>query len=519
MLVLERGMPVGKTAGVKSASAIRPRIVLLALILAHLALTLSAAAWLNVWLDEGHSLRTSGQDLTWALRRALHYEMQPPFYFVLLTLWRKIHASILMARLLSCLCTTLTLLVAWRIAKGIFRVKSPAWIVALLAFHPLVVWAGAEIRLYALALLLSSLLLLTFFEGYMTDRPRRWVRPAHFALAVAGFYTQYYFGALLLGMALALAVTRRWRALGGYVIYLAILGLCSGPLLLHLPDQLTNHTYTVSAVLSPLKQVVFLGRRLVYFMLPLSDLQVNGLRWLEPPFLLLLALIVLASRRRIKAQHLAIWTITAYLTLFFVGVINITGHEVMRAKHTIVLFLPALFSFVCIVEFVTDRARNRLFPLLMSLVLIVNGAALAVFNRPLAKQGDFIRITKYLKQHERPGQPILVFVSEVEYPFSLYYRGPNPVAPLPRPADDYRYDLLGEVIRSESDITRVLNGVAGNPDTVWLISDRGINDDEYMCVKFNYALLQDYIDTHYRVLDDKFFYGARLRLLRRHATP
>jgi hypothetical protein len=60
----------------------------LALVLVNLSVTVPLAASLNIWEDEAFSLNTSGAGVGYAIRQALHFELQPPLYFVLLTLWR-----------------------------------------------------------------------------------------------------------------------------------------------------------------------------------------------------------------------------------------------------------------------------------------------------------------------------------------------------------------------------------------------------------------------------------------------
>ena len=85
------------------------RLVVPVLILLHLALTLFLAYRLNIWVDEAFSLHTSGRGVGYALHQALHFELQAPLYFVLLSAWRKIDSSIFFARLLSVASVALSL--------------------------------------------------------------------------------------------------------------------------------------------------------------------------------------------------------------------------------------------------------------------------------------------------------------------------------------------------------------------------------------------------------------------------
>jgi hypothetical protein len=52
------------------------------------------------------------------------------------------------------------------------------------------VFAAVDVRLYALVLCASSALLLTFYAGYLSERPSRAARVLHAAIAIVGVYVQ-----------------------------------------------------------------------------------------------------------------------------------------------------------------------------------------------------------------------------------------------------------------------------------------------------------------------------------------
>src|SRR5215213_6298783 len=71
------------------------------LILAHLAVTLPLAYFLNVWMDEASTLYTTQNGFFQTFQNVFADEKQAPLYFLLLSLWRELNGSIFFARALS----------------------------------------------------------------------------------------------------------------------------------------------------------------------------------------------------------------------------------------------------------------------------------------------------------------------------------------------------------------------------------------------------------------------------------
>ncbi|MBL8208325.1 MAG: glycosyltransferase family 39 protein [Blastocatellia bacterium] len=183
------------------------------ILIIHLCLTLPLAWKLNLWIDEASSLDTSGKSFLYALRQAFTYELQAPLYFGLLNLWRIPSESIFHARLFSVACTSLMLVLVVGIVRRYFPKLHPAWVVALLAVHPFTIWAATEIRVYALVMLLSAVLMRLFFDGFLAVAPQQHSRWGYFGIALLSLYTYYFLGFLLVAQGCALLVQRRWSEL------------------------------------------------------------------------------------------------------------------------------------------------------------------------------------------------------------------------------------------------------------------------------------------------------------------
>ena len=73
----------------------------LILIFVHLIITIPLAYELNVWVDEASTLYNTEHGFIHTFQNVFHTEKQAPLYFILLSLWRDIDASVFFARLFS----------------------------------------------------------------------------------------------------------------------------------------------------------------------------------------------------------------------------------------------------------------------------------------------------------------------------------------------------------------------------------------------------------------------------------
>jgi uncharacterized membrane protein len=481
-----------------------------AILVAHLALTLTLAIVLDVWLDEAYSLHTSGGTLAEAWRGAIGFELQPPFYFVLLWFWRTVSASILDARLLSVWCVAATVALAPGLSRRFWPSAPEALLTALVAFNPFTVWAAVEIRLYALALLLTALLLVHFHDGYLADRPQGRSRVLHALFGLLALYTQYYLGFLLAAGALALAAVRRWRALRDYVLAMAGVGALFSPMLLVVPHQVSAHTGTVATRLSLRYSARILAWRIQNYVLPTAFAPETA-RWVV--FAAFLLVVLVAGARALRARgwsgvEMALLTLTASVAAAFYGVLHITGEELFSPKHTIAIFLPTLLSLgVVLLRGVGRRALWAW----AGVAALAYGASLVTNYRPLAKEGDTARIAARIRTAEKPNQPILVFTAQAAVPLSLYYHGENRLVALPRAMDFRTFDLHDFILHDETEIWTALGSPPAAGQEVWLVTQ---GPRHYLDVAFGADVLEGVVARRFDVEQDLFFFKARLRLLR-----
>jgi hypothetical protein len=70
-----------------------------------------------LWEDEIYSLHTTSKSISYAIEQSYNFEGQPPFYFILLTLWRNISDNLFFARLLSLSFSLLSGVIIYKICR------------------------------------------------------------------------------------------------------------------------------------------------------------------------------------------------------------------------------------------------------------------------------------------------------------------------------------------------------------------------------------------------------------------
>lgn len=483
------------------------------IILLHLALTLTLSYKLNIWVDEAFSLHTTGRSIASTLRQALNFELQAPLYFVLLSLWRKLNGSIFFARLFSVACVALTIKTVAVLSTRFWKDAHPGWIAATIAFNPVSIAVAVDIRLYALVLLLSALLLLAFYDGYLAPVASRRAQVCYVVLSVAALYTQYYTGFLLAANACALLVLKRWRPLLEYVVGMVVVGLCFSPMLPFIRYQMSAHTSPMQNTETWFEGLKFVTWRMKdYLLAPGYDPLLAVRSWLLRACYLAALFVIIRNRRRLTQETIALWTITLSIALFFLITARLSGEMLLQIRHTVVLFLPVTFAAYSIV--ILSGKRKAL--LIWTLILLVfSVASLVVKYRPLSKDGDWQRVAAHLMAAEKAGQPILVFHAGGALPLSWYYTGRNALVPIPRENTFDRFDFHDYVLRDEREILAALERAPGDEEQVWLVTDGncGFADLSYNC-----PLLEEFVGRHYTVEEIKYFNGSMVRFLRRKAS-
>ncbi len=488
-----------------------PRTTVSLLILLHLGITIPLAYKLAIWADEAFTLHTTGQDVIYAFNQSLYFELQPPVYFVFLNVWRDLNSSIFFARLFSVLCVALTIKVAASISQRLWRELHPGWVACVLAFHPFMIWAAMEIRVYALVMLLAAMLLLLFFDGYVVDADSRRARWLYLPVSVLALYTYYYLGFILVANALVLIFLRRWRVLFSYLASMFAAGLCFAPMTLIALRQVSTHTRPLNAPTPLWEAAKIISWRVKEYILPTEESFLLSYRsWI---FRVVYASVAWFAARRVRqfltTANIVIWTTAAITCLLFLAALRVTTEDMMLPRHTAVLFLPAILLAFSVMQLIRQREGVLIGVLLM---LIFNTFSFSIAYKKLTQERTWDQVAEYLKANERPDQPILVFHAAAALPLAYYYSGSNALVPLPKENRFETFDIRDYVLRDEQEIFDAIARTPGEHDELWLVTDDVCS---YLDVDYNCQLLEGAINKHFYVESSRIFAITKVRLLHR----
>ena len=490
-------------------------------LLVHLSMTLPLACGLNLWLDEAYTLDTTSQGPARALSQAIRFEVQAPLYFVLLSLWRLVTDSITWARLFSVGCAAWLVSLSPLLARRWLADGAQRWFPWMMALHPTVIWAAVETRNYALTMLLAGALLVVWPDRRQAQTGRR-LDPKLVALAVAGLYTNYFFGFFLA----ALYSIDWWMGNPDFRMRLvreaACIGLLFLPLAACLPQQMRTREAVIHLESAPedalyredegsvgkvkfaaLKAVGSLSHHL--FPAPSSS------KWVPARLLALagwLACLAWPGRagKRIRGEPATFWNLS-WTAWFFLAALLIGDSGLRHAT----LFVPVVLLSIGSLLGPLSRTR-RLWG--MAVLIGIYGACLLARYLPFAKNGDFIRVARWIETEESPGQPVFVYDLMDAEAFRHHYHGRNRVEPLPKPATFVVYHVDNSRLPPLEGLERRLAEVPGN-GSLWLVIDtgpiRGIPEltssfrrlDEIVATRFTVRLERDFLGSKVYLLDWK----------------
>jgi hypothetical protein len=425
-------------------------------------------AILGTWWDEEYTLATTSHGPIYAFGRALTFELQAPLYFVVLAVWRGIDSSVFFARLFSVLCIAGFAFAAREIARRIRPDLSPLPFVVLAIANPFVVFAAMEIRLYALALLLSSLLWLAFCDGYLSeDRPR--ARVWFVAIAIASIYVQYFLAFALVAGACALIVARRYAALRSFLLACCVAGIAIAPVLWWAPAQAAANYLAAASVGDLFRSMV---QPAMTFALPLSY------DWTGAWYLLksahhvteigTLILLLVFAAKRLSARE---WAIVAFPILmwcvFFFAAATLHLHYTLP-RHFVGLYVPEIAALYVLVSRAAVDGQRRLALGIALLYALFSAATLITTYRSLAKPGDWPRVGAYLTSHVQAGDRVAVFPARGLPALVRWYHGPDEVQPLPHAENLLHYDEQSDEFTSTRDARVALEKLTRG-HKLWLV--------------------------------------------------
>ncbi len=307
----------------------------------HLCIVLPLAVLLNIGQDDAYTMHTTSRGLAYAFQQSIGFELNAPLYFLVMALWRSVDASAFFATLFSIVCTTCTLLVVPKLLERYVPALPARWIVLAVAVNPFFIWVALEIRVYALAVLLSALLMLAFYDAFLREKGRAVNLFAYAALIVASGYSEYYLLVLVAAQGLTVAVYRRARLLK-FCVTVLIAGLAIAPMASlvsrqagQTSDGLTPYR-SVAGALKAVAQIV------ASYVVPVRGWPHSHV--LYAVVAAVFAIFFFLNIRKIERKRNLIVVLQTIVAIVAVTVLVYVAQVSLATRHAAPLLLPAIFS-------------------------------------------------------------------------------------------------------------------------------------------------------------------------------
>lgn len=474
----------------------------------NLLITVPLASYLNVWEDDAYTLHTTSGSLAYAWQQSIVFEQNAPLYFILLTLWRHIDPSFFFARLFSVLCVALVVALIPSLVQRYLPQLNATWITFAVALNPFMVWAAVEIRLYALAMLLAGLLLLAFYDGFLAARPSRAAQIWYVVLSILAAYTQYFLICLIVAQG-ALLLTRNRKALLRYLFGQFVVIAAFIPMLIIIPEQLQSFRVGYTPPHSLLQSAYVVASILGSYVLGLQAYPHRQLLYAIAVCAALVAIIAMRKSFTTRGDFaLPLMTIVAGALL--ATIIYVEREHVIN-RHAAFMYVPMTFSIYAFFTFLREPMRSRAVAVWSCVAIVVGLGCLYFTYRPLAKAGDWARVTAFLHSAERPNEPILVFEAEDTLPLKFYYHGPNRVVGVPNEIDYRTYDVSEFVIHDDRELDRAVAAIPRH-HPFWFVISGWCEDGN---TAFGCNIVEDYVEHRLVTLEERSFYMTSVRLVER----
>jgi hypothetical protein len=460
---------------------------------------------LNIWMDEAYTLDTTSAkySLTGVIHQSYSFESQPPVYFILLWIWRKISQDVFFARLFSLISVGLAAYYFYRLVQLISATNSSKWLVVLFLLNPFTIWAGLEIRLYAFLLFLSTAAIYYLFKFYIEEQ-KKYLYLFLITCAVS-LYTQYFFAFLIAALVFSLLVFGGWKKCFTLCLYLLPVVLAFLPNIVVMEEQL-GMVQSEKDHLSAIQHIGLVLHSPQNVLFGMDSLPFG--RWWRLAVLLLLVSLLgfayvqaykknkMAPSRyfaRINFILLSAVTVVAILSVF----IAVTGIDHQDRYLTIALpFFILAFTLFSAHSFMVSRVMYASVAIYFTALIFNN------YSDPV-KQYDYKKVAGYAETNARPGEPILFYHSTISLPFMNYYNGSNPIRPLPH---EVHFDnSYMDNIKDTMELKNAMESISTTSNSYLLISDLNLpryknNPDRVM--------VNNYLASHYNITLDTLYFGA-----------
>lgn len=477
---------------------------------------------LTIWLDEGFSLNTTSNSLSKVINLSYLVEGQPPVYFIVLSLWRKINDGIFFARLLSIIFTFISAFVLQKISQLIFKEIGSRWLVVIFLLNPYTVWASLEIRLYAFLILLAFIEIYLFYLIYFYNRQK--FNIIFQIIGLLGIYTQYYFVFLSIALAIYLLFSKGWLPFSKFCLRSIPIAVLFLPNFTFVGDQYVMHNNTqihytiydriryisatplefcISIVNLPFKRLIGWGFRIFFIILFIGSLYKLYDEYKKRKF-----------QDSIKICELFI-PITIIWGIFIIvySLSNLTYNN---------NYMSIAYPFYCILFVVfgifNKKIKLIVYGIISSYFIIV---LINIYKPPYIKFDDSKSLGKFIQHIEYKKEPILIYDNSIYISFLHYYNGRNSLNPLPHLIFDKNW--FRSNLKDTIDLKHEIDNIRIDSKSFLLITG---NDLGFVIKKtLTNDILDNYLKNNYLISLDTVFKGKkeidnlRLRRLQKKSNP
>lgn len=452
-----------------------------------------------LWEDEIYSLHTTSQNIPYAIKQSYTFEGQPPFYFILLTIWRNISDTLFFARLLSLAFSILSSVIIYKICRKFLNDEISIITSILFLLNPAIVFFSFEARLYSFVVFLASTSLYLFHKAYLIESPKKINLLLHAVISTIGVFTQYFFVLLLLAEALALLIVLGWKKFIKYSLIHSVIALFFSINFLIIPfqvdavrnDQFGFDIKYLKTFLRTLQNFIF-SFNLVNFNLIIRRLVILiyfiwliiSMKWLQ-----------LNLKSLIKTFDPVSFLLIISFFIYFSIVILISAYKVDYNDRYMAILYPSLF----LIFIFSLTLIKRCFLIWALLIFIYYGFINYNTYSCFVKHYDYEQVANYVERIEKDNEPILFYLSAHALPFQYYYKGSNKIIPLPIPVIFNALDYFKNIYIQDTTFLNTLFGKDLKSYNSFLFLSDNINSilgkstnkqmvDSFLVDKFNFNL-------------------------------
>ncbi len=410
----------GRTSGAKRPPRIGP-VLLAAILLLGGGLRLWRIGEKSLWLDEVMSVRLATMDsLAATVKEVARYDVHPPLYPVLHSLWMRMGSSDGFARVPSAFFGTIAILLVYLLARELYG--EPVGLVAALftalsAYH---IYFSQEARQYCLAStlgLLATFLLVKIIQS--EKKPSPWLWTAYALSQVLCLYAFAMNVLLLAAHAVIFLVLRLKRDWFPWLICQACVAIAFLPWLPTMFDRSKDLQFIASTRKIPRPGLAAIADAFRSWLAePMSLLKDPAAVWTLTGVVVFMVVLGLFSHFRHRRVLFLVGTLL-FLPLILFVVLPMPRVHIFEAKH--VIFLQPLA--VLVIASSTRPWRWRTFAAGMVGVLIaVNIISLVAYSHPDTEKEDWHSLAAYVKQSEEKHDLVIVLTEYAPFAFDKYFR-------------------------------------------------------------------------------------------------